>query len=160
MGAETNVLVARPHATKRLVAATAGPLLLAIGVASLGLRGNPLGLAFVAAGLYLVSDLWRRVVVSADRLVAQGRVSRRAFDLSELRQVAVSPMSVVWVQANHMPPFYLRMLAESGRADNPGVWEFPDRLRSAAVSRGATPDPAPTTETVPPPAGVRPLFSW
>lgn len=153
-------MVARPHATKRLVAVTAGPLLTVVGLIALVWRGNALGAIFVAAGLYLLSDLWRRVIVSQGRLVAQGRVSRRGFDLAELRQVAVSPMSVVWVQANNMPAFYLRMLAESTSGDNPGIWDFPDQLRAAAESSGATPEAAPAAETTPPPDGTRPVFSW
>lgn len=143
-----------------MVAATAGPVLTLVGLAALFWKGNLLGVIFVVAGLYLVSDLWRRVSVSQGRLVAQGRVSRRGFDLTELRQVAVSPMSVVWVQADNMPAFYLRMLAESTSGDNPGIWDFPARLRAAAEASGATPEPAPTTETTPPPEGTSPVFSW
>lgn len=139
---------------------TAGPLLTAVGLAALVWKGNLLGAIFVAAGLYLLSDLWRQVTVAQGRLVAQGRVSRRSFDLSELRQVAVSPMSVVWVQASNMPAFYLRMLAESASGDNPGIWDFPARLRTLAEQAGATPDPAPAEETTPPPEGTRPVFSW
>jgi hypothetical protein len=160
MTSGSNVIVARPHSTKRLVAVTAGPLLTGVGLAALLWKGNLLGAIFVVAGLYLLSDLWRHVAVSQGRLVAQGRVSRRGFDLTELRQVAVSPMSVVWVHANNMPAFYLRMLAESTSGDNPGIWDFPSRLRAAAEATGATPEPAPTTETTPPPEGIRPVFSW
>lgn len=160
MTSGSNVIVARPHPTKRLVAATAGPLLTLVGLGAVTWKGNLLGLVFVVVGLYLASDLWRRVTVSDGRLVAQGRVSRRGFDLSHLRQVAVSPMSVVWVQANNMPAFYLRMLAESTSGDNPGIWDFPGRLRAAAESSGASPEAAPATETTPPPEGTRPVFSW
>ncbi len=160
MTSGSNVLVARPHSTKRLVAATAGPVLTLVGLAALAWKGNLLGAVFLMAGLYLLSDLWRRVTLSDGRLVAQGRVSRRSFDLSELRQVAVSPTAVVWVQAHHMPAFYLRMLAESTSGDNPGIWDFPQRLRAAAESSGATPEPSPAADTAPPPLGIRPVFSW
>lgn len=159
MASGSHVLLARPHSTTRLVAATVGPVLTLVGVAAVGWKANMFGLVFVLAGLYLLSDLWRRVTLGDGRLVAQGRVSRRSFDLTELRQVAVSPMAVVWVQANHMPAFYLRMLAESTSGDNPGIWDFPQRLRAAAVSIGATPDPAPTTDTALPPEGISPVFS-
>ncbi|PUA79032.1 hypothetical protein [Nocardioides currus] len=40
------------------------------------------------------------------------------------------------------------------------IWDVPARLRSAAQASGATPEPAPTDETAPPPDGIRPAFSW
>ncbi len=153
-------LVARPHLSTRVVAATAGPVLTLVGVLAVFWKGNFFGVVFLLAGLYLLSDLWRRVTLRDGRLVAQGRVSRRSFDLAELRQVAVSPMAVVWVQANQMQPFYLRMLAESTNGDSPGIWDFPGRLRAAAEATGATPEPAPEADTAAPPQGTRPVFSW
>lgn len=152
-------LSARPHGTKRLVAATAGPLLLGVGLVSVAVRGNPWGLVFVLAGLYLVSDLWRGVVVADGRLTARGRISTRGFDVRDLQQVAVSTTGVVWVHPSSGPPFYLRMLAESTNGTNPGIHDFPDRLRAVAVAAGARPEPAPE-DTLVPPEGIRPVFSW
>jgi hypothetical protein len=144
----SNPLVGRPHGTQRFRNVTVGVLLGAVGAGVL-VRGNLLGVGLVVLALLLLADLWRKVTVTADRVVAQGRVSRRTADLSELTQVALSAMNRPWVAPRHGRSFYLRMVTE-----HPD--EFVTELRARATAAGASLEPAPVRTS---PPGAAPLFS-
>lgn len=129
------MLIGRPHRSRRLAFASVGALIGAVGVGVL-LNGNPLGAVLAVLGLYGLSECWRRVTVSGNRLVAQGRLTRRDAELSALGGIGVSPSADVWVAPRNDRAFYLRMVGDED-GSSPGVREFVDQLRERAVAAGA-----------------------
>ncbi|MGL5852591.1 MAG: hypothetical protein ACRCZD_17570, partial [Phycicoccus sp.] len=135
-----------------------GTLALVGGVVLLT-RGTWLvGTGAVLLGLYGVTDLRRKVTVTHDRLVVQGRVTRRELALADLVRVALSPASQLWVAARDGRSFYVRMVAPFQDLRHPGVRDFVTALRELATVAGA--DLAvEDADRSPAPQGTSPLFS-
>lgn len=159
MPRDANTLVGRPHWSERWAFLAGGALLLLVGIASVVWKQNPWGLVFLAVGAATLLELRRSVVVRDGELRAQGRLVRRTVPLSSLQQVAVSPMTEVWVQPGGERPFYLHMVNRLATGSAPGVWEFPQRLRELATADGARLDAWEPDATVAPPKEIRPVFS-
>jgi hypothetical protein len=154
-----HALVGRPHLSERWVYLVGGGILTVVGLGSAVWKQNPLGLAFLLLGGFTLVELRRRVVVRDGRLHAQGRLVRRSVPLAELEQVAVSPMAEVWVQPRSGRPFYLHMVSRLAIGSEPGVWEFPVRLRELAAAEGAQLADWQGEETLTPPEDIHPVFS-
>ncbi|GAA1910311.1 hypothetical protein [Nocardioides hwasunensis] len=152
-------LVGRPHLSERWAFLVGGGLITLLGLVALGWRQNPWGLAFLALGALTLLELRRRVVVRDGELRAQGRLVSRSVPLAELEQVAVSPMAEVWVRPRTGRPFYLHMVSRLAIGSEPGVWEFPVRLRELASAEGAQLDAWQADDMLPPPKGIHPMFS-
>ncbi|MEO5853053.1 MAG: hypothetical protein ABIQ15_11120 [Nocardioides sp.] len=158
MSAGANPLIGRPHWTLRARNVAIGLPLLAIAVGVL-LRGNPLGLLILPLSLYTLADLWRKVTVTDDRLVAQGRVARRSAELSHLVDAGVGPMARAWVAWRDDRAFYLPMLSDmKNEPGNPDAWTFVDLLRARAEAAGATVAPPSQEDTSPAPQDAAPFF--
>ena len=124
------------------------------------MQGRLLGLIALGGGLFLLADLWRKVTVTPDRLVAQGRVTRRSVDLSRLVAVGMSLSAKPWVVPRDGQPFYLRMVSDiMGDPDNPMSLGFAEELRERALAAGATLEPEAEGSTSQPPQGASPFFS-
>lgn len=151
-------LVGRPHWTLRARSAAVGLPIALIGALVLA-RGNSWGLLLLPLGLYTSADLWRRVTVTRNRLVAQGRLGRRSVELTHLVALGVSPMARLWVSPRDGRAFYLPMVSDlKGDPDNPDVWTFADLLRDRAVAAGAALEPDSREETRRPPVGTADFF--
>lgn len=150
-------LVGRPHSSKRFSQAVFGVLFLAIGVALLVKGTWWFGVPLGVLGLYGLTDLRRKVTVTADHLVVQGRILRRDVALPDLTRVALSPSVQVWVATND-ESFYVRMVAPFEDLKNPGVRAFVEQFRARAVAAGALLQPE-ETELVAAPPGTSPWFS-
>lgn len=151
-------IVGRPHSSKRFAQAITGTIALVIGLALLVKGTWPPGAPLVLLGLYGVTDLRRKVTVTADRLLVQGRVSRREVALADLVRVALSPASQIWVATTDGRSFYVRMVAPFADLTNLGVLDFVTALRERAVTAGARLEPE-EAEKAPAPQGTSPLFS-
>lgn len=150
-------LVGRPTATRMFGGGAAG-LLLSVGALLVIMDGNVWGLLLLALGFYGLSELWRKVTVNQDMLVAQGRVTRRSTALVTLHRVGVSTSARAWVAPRNRQPFYLRMLTDEAGWATPGVWEFVPALRERALAAGASLQDEVRERTEPPP-GIGPWFS-
>jgi len=137
----SNDLVGRPHSTQRMVAVLPGVPMLLIGLFLVAVRLNPVGLVLVVLGFAMVSNLWRKVTVHEDHLVAQGRFSRRRLDLREITQVGLSTFAAAWVQPRHGKAIQLWMISEGDDIVNPGRMGFIRQLRERAARAGATLEP-------------------
>ncbi len=154
---ELTTLIARPRAWQRWQR-WPGVVLLGAGLWSAVYGLDPAGLAFIAVGLWGTSEFWRGIRVTGDRLIAQGRFTRRVVPLAEILQVGQSPSQTVWVQARGRRTIALHQ-AET-RTDVPGsLPEIHDRLRELAEEAGAALDP-PLLEPRHPPKPSTPLFGW
>ena len=154
-----NALVGRPHWSERWAFLAGGGLLTLVGLASVAWKQNPWGLALLLVGAVTLLELRRAVVVRDGELRARGRLSSKVVALSELEQVAVSPMAEVWVRPRSGRPFYLHMVSRLASGPEPGVWEFPVRLRELARADGALLDAWDPEETARAPGDVHPVFS-
>lgn len=153
-----NPLVGRPHWTLRARNVAIGLPILVIALVVL-VKGNPWGLLLLPLSLYTLADLWRKVTVTDDRLVAQGRVTRRTEELSHLVDAGVGPMAHAWVAPRDGRAFYLAMLSDmKNEPGNPDAWTFVAELRARAEAAGATLAPASEDETSPPPQDAAPFF--
>ena len=136
-----------------------GSIFVAIGVGRL-VVGDPIGLVALAGGLFLLADLWRKVTVTGDRLVAQGRVTRRSVDLSGLEAVGLSMSAKPWVAPRDGQAFSLRMVSDiRGEQSLPDSLGFAEQLRARALAAGATLEREPEGPTSQPPKGAAPFFS-
>ena len=154
-----NALVGRPHWSERWAFLAGGGLLTLVGLASVAWKQNPWGLAFLVVGAVTLLELRRSVVVRDGELRARGRLGSKVVPLSQLEQVAVSPMAEVWVRPRSGRPFYLHMVSRVASGPEPGVWTFPVRLRELATADGARLDAWEPDDTVRPPTDVHPVFS-
>ncbi|MGG5259460.1 hypothetical protein [Phycicoccus avicenniae] len=151
-------LVGRPHSSKRFAQAVVGAIALVIGVVLLTKGTWLFGMALVLLGLYGLTDLRRKVTVTQDRMVVQGRVARREVALADLVRVALSPASQLWVATGDGSAFYVRMVAPFQDIKNPGVRDFVTALRERASAAGARLE-AEEGDRSPAPQGTSPLFS-
>lgn len=156
MDTELTMLIARGRGWQRLQR-WPGVVILAAGLWSV-LFGELWGLAFVAVGFWGTAENWRGVRVTGDRLVAQGRVSRRTIPLDRIRQVALDPSRTLWVQPVHGRTVQLPM-AEQRVDREGGVEDIRDRLRELAREAGADLLPLPE-DPQRPPRPTTPFFGW
>ena len=154
---ELTTLIAKPRAWQRWQRWPA-LVLLAAGLWSAVFGLEPAGLAFIAIGVWGTAEFWRGIRVTGDRLIAQGRLTRRVVPLPAILQVGYSTSQTVWVQARGMRTIALHM-AET-RTDVPGsLSDIHDRLRELAEGAGAALDP-PLHEPQHPPKPSTPFFGW
>lgn len=156
--APSEPLVGRPHSSKRFAQAVIGALLLVVGLGLLVKGTWWFAVPLMLLGLYGVTELRRKVTVTEDRLVVQGRVTRREVALRDLTRVALSPSVQVWVATADGTSFYVRMVAPFQDLRHPGVHDFVAGLRERAVGAGAHLEEEPE-ERVAAPQGTAPLFS-
>lgn len=157
MDDELTTLIAKPRGFSR-VQRWPGAVLLALGLWSFVFGFEPSSLVFVAVGFWGTAEFWRGLRVTGDRLIAQGRVSRRTLPLAEVRQVGWSPSRTIWVQPRKGRTLLLHM-AES-RIDQPGrELEIIERLRELATGAGAELGPE-LDDAQRPPRPTTPFFGW
>ena len=154
----TTNLIGRPHSSKRFSQTVFGVLFLAIGLGLLVKGTWWFGLPAVALGLYGLSDLRRKVTVTPDRLLVQGRVQRREVALADLTRIALSPVVQLWVATAQGTSFYVRMVTPFEDLKHPGIHQFVEQLRARALEAGAHVQPE-TEDLVPAPPGTSPWFS-
>lgn len=113
----------------------------------------------------LVGELRRRCVLTASRIVAQGRFARREIPLADVRQVGEARDGSVWVQTretlfNGDDVTMLRMIPVAKAAARGGVKVHAavPLIRERAAANGAKLDRALTEPTRPPTSKVQ-LFS-
>lgn len=154
---ELTTLIAKPRRWQR-VQRWPGVLLLGAGLWSVVFGLEIVSLGFIAVGFWGTAEFWRGIRVTGDRLIAQGRASRRTVPLAEILQVGSSPSKAVWVQAKGRRTLVLHM-AEV-RPGMPGsIVDIRDRLRELAEEAGADLDAAPEgPQRAPRPA--TPFFGW
>ena len=158
MDAELTTLIARPSAWQR-AQRWPGALLLGVGLWSMAYGFEPAALLFIAVGVWGISEFWRGIRVSGDRLIAQGRVWRRTVPLIEFRQVGTSPSRTVWVQARGRRTIVLHMAETRTDVTGGSVVDIAERLRELAQEAGATLDP-PLDGPTRPPRPSTPFFGW
>lgn len=157
MDTELTTLIARPRAWQRMLR-WPGALLMAAGLWSTLVEGEPGGLAFLAVGFWGTAEFWRGIRVTGDTLIAQGRLQRRRVPLADVLQIGQSPSRTVWVQAKGTRTLALHM-AETRTDVRGSLDDIHDRLRELATAAGATLDP-PLEAHRNPPRPTTPFFGW
>lgn len=153
---ELTSLIARPRRWQR-AQRWPGALILAAGVWGLAFLQVE-ALLFVVVGFWGTAEFWREARVTGDRLIAQGRVSRRTLRLAAIRQVWLAPGRDVWVQPVEGKTLVLNM-AEV-RTDAPGdAVAVCERIRELAAAAGADLEPPPEAWIKPPPPATV-VFGW
>ncbi|MFX0537875.1 hypothetical protein ACQBAT_03845 [Ornithinimicrobium sp. Y1847] len=151
-------LVARGDSLWRFQLTLAGAVLSVLGVLLLvvGRWGWALGVGLIV--LFCFSERRRRIEVRDGVLTAQGRISRRELRIADLTQVAIGPISMVWVSTNDGQSLWLRQVSVHNEGEHLGHRDFAARLRELAIDAGARLEDAPPEGTTPP-LGTPLLFS-
>lgn len=131
----SNLISGRPAGYIRWRDAGLGALLAAAGVKST-LAAQALGPILLVVAVFLLAGLRRRVDLTDETLVAQGRFTRREVPLRDLAAVGVSPVERAWVAPREGRPFYLYAVGGRHIATHSGP-EFAAEIRRRAIAAGA-----------------------